>query len=207
MRRVLVLAPHTDDGEFGCGGSIARFLEENDRVVYAAFSSCRASVPDGQPVDILEKEMLRSMEFYGIPESDHILFDYPVRRFQQHRQEILDDMLELNRRVQPNIVLMPSIQDVHQDHHTIAEEAMRAFKKTTLLGYEVPWNNFSFHNQAYITLTEQQMQKKIGAIACYETQKIRDYSDPAFILGLARTHGVQISREFAEVFEVVRWLI
>ncbi len=26
--RVLVLAPHTDDGEFGCGGSIARFLME-----------------------------------------------------------------------------------------------------------------------------------------------------------------------------------
>lgn len=37
--RVLVLAPYTDEGEFGCGGSIARFLDEGHEVYCAAFSA------------------------------------------------------------------------------------------------------------------------------------------------------------------------
>lgn len=204
---VLILAPHTDDGEFGCGGSIARFIEEGSRVVYAAFSSCRASVPAGQPADILKQEMMKSMDHYEIPNDRRVLFDYPVRHFQEHRQEILDDMIKLNQLFKPNLVFMPSIQDIHQDHRTIAEEAMRAFKRTSLLGYEVPWNNYSFHNQAYIKLEERHMQKKIDAIACYQTQQFRNYANPQFTRGLAITHGVQINYSYAEVFEVIRWVI
>lgn len=33
---VLVLAPHMDDGEMGCGGTIARFVEEGRKVHYVA---------------------------------------------------------------------------------------------------------------------------------------------------------------------------
>ena len=204
---VLILAPHTDDGEFGCGGTIARLIEEGSIVIYAAFSPCRASVPAGQPEDILEQEMMKSMDYYNIPNNYRVLFDYPVRHFQEHRQEILDEMIKLNRRFKPDLVFMPSIQDIHQDHRTVAEEAMRAFKRTSLLGYEVPWNNYSFNNQAYVKLTEEHIQKKIGAIACYETQKMRNYADPSFTKGLAITHGVQVNCTYAEVFEVVRWII
>ena len=32
MRKALVLAPHTDDGELGCGGTVARLLEEGSEV-------------------------------------------------------------------------------------------------------------------------------------------------------------------------------
>ncbi len=39
FQRILVLAPHTDDGEFGCGGSIAKFIEAGKEVFYAAFST------------------------------------------------------------------------------------------------------------------------------------------------------------------------
>ena len=54
---VLVLAPHTDDGELGCGGTIARFLEEGKEVYYVAFSTCRTSVPEGYPEDILKTDL------------------------------------------------------------------------------------------------------------------------------------------------------
>lgn len=203
----LLLAPHTDDGEFGCGGTIARFLEQGIRVVYVAFSICRESVPEGLPPDILKTEMHRSMDFYGIPAEDRIILDFRVRNFAGERQRVLDEMLTLGKRFKPDVVFMPSIHDVHQDHHTVAEEAMRAFKHTSLLGYEVPWNNYTFNNQAYISLSEENIKKKIGAIACYDTQKERNYSDEAFTRGLARIHGVQIGSEYAEVFEVARWIM
>lgn len=202
--RVLILAPHTDDGEFGCGGTIARLLEEGDEVFYVAFSTCRASVPPGEPEDILAKELHAAMKVFGIDDEHVFILDYPVRYFSDHRQEILDDMIKIGRQTDPSIVFAPSIHDIHQDHHVVAEEAMRAFKKITLLNYEVPWNNFTFENQAYYKLEKRHVLIKHKAIDCYKTQKNRPYASEDFTVGQMRVHGVQIGCEFAEVFEVVR---
>lgn len=206
-KTILVLAPHTDDGELGCGGAMARFLREGNRVVCVAFSTCRQSLPEDKPSDILKTEFLSSMAAYGLDLENAIVLDYQVRRFQDNRQEILDDMIRLNREYRPDMVFMPSIQDVHQDHHTIAQEAMRAFKQTTLLGYEEPWNNYSFNNQCYIPLEAADVETKIAALSHYETQQHRNYMKPEFIRGLANVRGVQIGREYAEVFEIMRWVM
>ena len=160
--KVLVLAPHTDDGELGCGGTIARLLEEKKEVFYAAFSTCRKSLPKGMPGDTLEKELFRAAETLGIRQSNVIILDFPVREFPTYRQDILDEMIRIGKDIQPSMILAPSQHDIHQDHHVIAEEAMRAFKKKTLFAYEVPWNNFTFNNQIYIKLTQRHIEKKIG---------------------------------------------
>lgn len=203
---VLILAPHTDDGELGCGGAIAKYLEEGNNVYYVAFSSCQDSIPEGYPKDILKHELNKAMSCLGV-EQDHVrILDYPVRRFGEFRQNILDDMIKLNREINPSMVFSTSPRDIHQDHYVIAKEAMRAFKKTTLFAYEVPWNNFEFHNQAFITLEKKHIEKKIQAISCYDTQRNRPYTSSDFTIGQSRLHGAQIGREYAEVFEVIRWI-
>lgn len=204
---VLVLAPHTDDGELGCGGTIARFIEEGKEVYYVAFSICKTSLPDGFPPNQLEMELKKAMNTYGIDENKLYIFDYPVREFWSFRQNILDSMIEIGRKICPNIVLAPSKHDIHQDHIVIAEEAYRAFKKTTLLSYEIPWNNLSFNNQAFVKLEKRHIENKIKAISCYETQKNRPYTKPDFTFSQAKMHGVQVGCEYAEVFELVRWVI
>jgi len=55
-QRVLVLAPHTDDGEFGCGGTMARLVENGADVRYVAFSIATKSLPEGFPPDTLARE-------------------------------------------------------------------------------------------------------------------------------------------------------
>ena len=65
--RVLVLAPHTDDGELGCGGTISRMVEEGREVYYAAFSTAAESVPPPFPPDILEKEVRGGHKGAGDP--------------------------------------------------------------------------------------------------------------------------------------------
>ncbi len=45
-QKILVLAPHTDDGELGCGGTIVRLIDEGQDVYYVAFSICEESVPE-----------------------------------------------------------------------------------------------------------------------------------------------------------------
>ena len=61
MRIILVLAPHTVDGEFGCGGTIGKLINQGDRVVYIVFSAAEQSelprLPH-LPRDILRKDVL-----------------------------------------------------------------------------------------------------------------------------------------------------
>ena len=93
-------------------------------------------------------------------------------------------------------------------YHTVAEEGIRAFKySSSILSYEIPWNTFSFDPSAFVTLEEKHLKKKMEAINRYQSQKHRDYISQEFIYGLARVRGVQIKAQYAEAFEVVRWII
>ena len=205
--RILILAPHTDDGEFGCGGSIAKFIEEGAEVYYTAFSACQQSVLKEFPSDILITEVKAATHVLGIKKENLILFDYAVRTFNYRRQEILDDILKLKSSIKPDLVFMPAINDVHQDHHTIAMEGMRAFKFNSILSYELPWNNFSFNTSAFIHIGENHMLKKVNALKEYKSQAHRTYANEEFIRSLARTRGVQVGTKYAETFDVVRWII
>ena len=66
IEKILILAPHTDDGELGCGGSIARFIEEGKNVFYAAFSTAEQSVEPELPNNILEIEVKAATNKLGI---------------------------------------------------------------------------------------------------------------------------------------------
>jgi LmbE family N-acetylglucosaminyl deacetylase len=203
----LVLAPHTDDGEFGCGGTISRIIESGGRVIYVAFSAAEQSVPAHMPKDILRHEVLAATSKLGIPKHDCIVLDFQVRRFQEKRQEILDTMIELGRKYQPHVVFLPSERDTHQDHVVIAHEGFRAFKRTTLLGYEIPWNNLSFRTNCFVVLQESHLAAKVEALRCYESQAARSYANAEFIKSLMVTRGTQINKSFAEAFEVNRLVI
>ena len=202
--RVLVLAPHTDDAELGCGGTVARLVEEGRDVHVAMFSLCDKSLPEGFFTDDLRREFTVAMGELGVCEGSLHVFDYAVREFPSLRQEILEDMVRLRGIVYPSLVLMPSLNDVHQDHATVAQEGLRAFKRSTVLCYEDPWNNFSFQNQMFVTLTDEQLEKKVAALYADVSQRGRDYTQPEFIRSLAHVRGVQKGVPYAEVFEAPR---
>jgi len=144
---IIVLAPHTDDGEFGCGGSIAKFIEEGHNVYYVAFSTAKKSVPEGLPQDILEKEVKIATKRLGIKPENLIIYGFEVRKLNYVRQDILEELVKLKREIEPDLVFLPSPNDLHQDHYTVSIEGLRAFKQVSILGYEVPWNNINFQTQ------------------------------------------------------------
>lgn len=207
QKRIVVLAPHTDDGEFGCGGSIAKYIENGDSVYYVAFSSAEKSVPAGFPKDILRQEVKAATASLGIKPQNLILFNFEVRTFPQFRQEILEEMIKIKREIKPDLVFLPCRNDIHQDHKTVYEEGLRAFKYNSILGYEVPWNNLVFETKSFIYLTEEQLEQKIKALLCYKSQAGRDYADPEFIRSMAKVRGTQIGVKYAESFEVIRWIV
>jgi len=204
---IFALSPHTDDVELGAGGTIAKWIEEGKEVFYVAFSIAEKSIPEGLPKNILEKECKQATKALGISENNLFIYKFPVRDFPKFRQEILEILIDLRDKLQPALVLLPSLKDIHQDHHTIAEEGIRAFKYTSILSYELPWNLFNFEPSLFTTLQKRYIDKKVEAIKCYQSQKHRNYASEEFFYGLARIRGVQINAQYAEAFEVIRWII
>ena len=205
---ILIISPHTDDGEIAAGGTIARFIEENKEVYYVAFSSCEMSVPDNFPRDILKSECEEATKVLGIKSENLMLLDYEVRTFPLHRQEILDDMVKLNEKIKPDLVLVPSSNDIHQDHQTVYKEALRAFKKSSSIwGYEHPWNNLMFTTDIFVKLKEEHIKKKIEALKVYKSQDFRTYFEERYIRALACTRGAQVNFAYAETFELLRLLV
>lgn len=203
-QNILILAPHTDDGELGLGATISYLIEQGKNVVYAAFSTAEASVPEGFPKDILKIEVRNATAQLGVkPENLHV-FNYEVRKLNYARQEILEDLICLRRIMKFDMVFIPSLNDIHQDHTTIAQEGLRAFKNTTLLGYELIWNNLTFHTQCFVKLEKRHVRAKVLALQEYKSQGFRDYLSEEFIFSLAKARGVQVGAEYAEAFEVVR---
>jgi N-acetylglucosamine malate deacetylase 1 len=203
-KRVLVLAPHTDDGEFGCGGTMARLVDAGVDVRYVAFSIATKSLPPGFPPDTLAREVREATAELGLSEAALTVHDFEVRTFPERRQDILELLIALWEEWQPDAVFQPSVHDVHQDHQVVAAEGVRAFKRTTLLGYEIPWNNYDFAYQAYVALEPVHLERKVAALSKYASQQHRRYSDSEYIRNVARTHGINVNREYAEVFEVYR---
>ena len=68
MKRALVLAPHTDDGEFGCGGTRRASSRPAARCASRVLVATR-SLPPGFPPDTLAREVREATAELGIPEA------------------------------------------------------------------------------------------------------------------------------------------
>jgi len=205
--RVLILAPHTDDGELGCGGTIAYLTRKKHIVYYLAFSAAEKSVPPLFPRNILRTEVKEATKILGILNSNLEVLDFEVRCFPKYRQAILEKMVNIKEDFQPNLVFIPCQGDTHQDHKVISEEGFRAFKKSTILGYELPWNNRFSVLTAFCPLEQIEINSKIQAAKIYESQKYRMPDPSTILISLAKVRGYQIGSDYAEAFEVFRWIL
>lgn len=204
--RILVLAPHVDDGEWGCGASINKWVEQGHQVYYVAFSAAEESVPAQLSPDVLRNEILNAAEQLMININHVRVLNFRVRYFPRDRQDILEEMIRLRAELEPDIVLTPCSFDTHQDHAVINQESFRAFKRSTILGYEIPWNNRRVDLTFFNGIEKKQLDRKKTALAAYESQLFRAPDFEELIESLAIQRGSQVGLRYAEAFEVIRWV-
>ena len=202
---MLLLSAHPDDAEVGAGGTIARFIEEGWRVSHAVFCASEHQGQETLSKALMLAEFDSANELLGVAET--IKFDFPHRRLNEVRQDVLEEMSQLKRDIDPSLILMPGTSDIHQDHGVISAEGLRAFKKRNLWGFETIWNNLMFDSRTFVMLQERHIQQKLAVMREYKTQQFRDYFQNDFIVSLARVRGKQIGQEYAEAFECVRGII
>lgn len=204
---VLVLSPHTDDSELSAGGTISRLQREEHDIYYVVFSTCDDSLPDDRRGQ-LEREFEAVMAF--VDPAEYFVLDYVVRRFNERRQDILEDLVRIRDDVDPDLVIGPSLHDSHQDHAVVANEMVRAYKSgPSIIAYEQPWNNITFSTELFAPITEADLDGKLEQLSMYESQleKGRPYFAEEFVRGLARVRGLQANAPYAEAFEVNRWVL
>tara|TARA_R100000278_G_scaffold110863_1_gene88205 strand:+ start:919 stop:1530 length:612 start_codon:yes stop_codon:yes gene_type:complete len=199
-KKILALSPHTDDIELGCGATLARFSERGASVHVVNFSRSK-NHDDDDGVQVAD-EFKKSMSVLGF---NYDMLDLPTRRLQEYRQDILDFLCKMNDDY--DLVLCHSSYDQHQDHQTVQQEAFRAFKHKTILGYELPWNCMQFSTDFFVKVEQRHIDKKIEMLDCYKSQAHRAFISKQYVGDIARTRGLQVQHKYAECFELIRGVV
>ena len=198
-KRVLLLGAHPDDIELGCGALLHHMAKEAD--VLCVTLSDNQKNPDLRNV---KEEHYVSMAILGVPKAKIIFGPFTTRVFPDSRQEILEYFLKLRRDYQPDLIFVHSKQDIHQDHLTMTDEALRAFRGITLLGFDVVRSSYGFFPNFLVKVTEEDVNKKIEALSKYKTYRDRYYFNSELTRSIMVRHGALAECPFAEGFDILR---
>ena len=198
-RKVCFIGAHPDDIELGCGALIAHIAKKTE-VVCVTLSDNQKN-PD---LKNLVQEHYQSMAALGVSEANVVLGSFETRRFPQARQELLEYLIELNRTHRPEIVFVHTRADIHQDHATATKEALRAFRGTTLLGFDVLRSSYGFFPHFLVEVDENDVECKLNALAQYKTYANRYYFAPDVTRAALIRHGALAERPYAEGFDILR---
>lgn len=198
-KKVCFIGAHPDDIEIGCGALIAHIAAKTEVKCY--------TLSDNQKNPLLKnvvREHYASMESLGVPKDHVIVGQFQTRRFPQARQEILEYLIDINQTFHPEIVFVHTKSDIHQDHATVTEESLRAFRGTTVLGFDVIRSSYGFFPSFLVEVSEKDVECKIAALAQYHTYESKYYFDPKVTRATLIRHGAMAERPYAEGFDILR---
>ena len=198
-KKVCFIGAHPDDIEIGCGALIAHISAKTEVRCY--------TLSDNQKNPLLKNvvdEHYASMAVLGVPKENVIVGEFQTRHFPQARQEILEYLIDINNSFHPEIVFVHTKSDIHQDHATVTEEGLRAFRGTTVLGFDVIRSSYGFFPNFLVEVSAEDVKRKIDALAEYKTYESKYYFDPEVTRATLIRHGALAERPFAEGFDILR---
>jgi LmbE family N-acetylglucosaminyl deacetylase len=198
-RKVCFIGAHPDDIEIGAGALIAHIAPQTE--VFCLTLSDNQKNPDLKNV---VTECRRSLEVLGVAQDHAIIGSFETRRFPEQRQDILEYLIQFNQSQKPDIVFTHSKADIHQDHAAVTEEVLRAFRGTSVFGFDVIRSSYGFFPNFLVEVCQEDVDLKIKALAEYATYRSKYYFDPEATRAILVRNGVIAQRPFAEGFETLR---
>lgn len=204
-KKVLFIGAHPDDIEICCGGTIFK-LKENNEIHVRVFSPCVQSVPKGMGVYAIADDFKRAMDYLN-PKTN-FLYDFPVRRFSEHRQNILEKLIDIRNKIKPDVVFCIAKDDGHQDHNVIGEETIRAFNnQASIITYSLPKNSNKSEFNMVVELTEDEVEVKNNILKCYITQQHRPYFKEGVFKTTLEYNGLITNKKYSELFNIYKLFI
>jgi LmbE family N-acetylglucosaminyl deacetylase len=193
--RVVALGAHSDDLEIGAGGTLLRLVAEHPKtqvhwVVLSALGDRRQEA-EGSAKTLLgpcaAALHLHSMRDGFVPG------DWAGAK---------DLLLGVAREVRPDIVLAPSVADLHQDHRALAELAWQAFRGALILEYEIPkWDGDIGRPSLYVPLTDEVVAAKVEHLHRHFVSQLgKPWFDEELFRSILRLRGVECGSRYAEAF-------
>lgn len=105
--KVMVVMPHPDDAEFGCAGTVARWVREGREVIYVVCTngdkgSSDPNMTSPALAEIRHNEQLEAAKILGVKEV--IFLDYPDGGLED-TPEFRGDLVRLIRKFRPDVVM------------------------------------------------------------------------------------------------------
>jgi LmbE family N-acetylglucosaminyl deacetylase len=198
-KKICFIGAHPDDIELGCGAFISNIRGKTD--ILCVTLSDNQKNPS---LTHLVEEHFRSMNILGVTREHIKLGSFVTRRFPELRQEILEYLYQLNHEYQPDIVITHTRSDIHQDHQQTTEEVLRAFRGTTVLGFDALRSSYGFFPHFLVEVHPDDVENKILALAEYSTYHDRYYFDSSVLRATLIRHGALAERPYAEGFDILR---
>lgn len=198
-KKVLFLGAHPDDIELGCGALLAHIAGKAELLCVTLSDN-----QNNPKLKSLVEEHYASMAILGVPRKRVLVKSFETRNFPRDRQEILEYLYELSRDHRPDLVFVHSSADIHQDHRVVTEEALRAFRGVSVLGFDVFRSSYGFFPHFLVEVEEQDVERKLNALAAYETYADKYYFDPEVMRATLVRNGALAERRFAEGFDILR---
>lgn len=219
--RVLVVAPHADDEVLGVGGTISKYVSQNNEVYVCIVTKGHPSMFPETLLNKLREETLKVHEFLGIKRT--FFLDFPAVMLKEvPLYELNKKILDVIKTVQPDIVFIPHYGDMHFDHYIVAHSAMvglRPIYETKVLEIysyetlsETEWNiphvSSTFIPNTWVDISKY-LDRKLEAMSLYSTQ-IKNFPHPRSleaIKSLAKLRGSTVGVEAAEAFSLIRKIV
>ena len=217
MSKILVIAPHPDDETLGCGGALFRHKAEGDDIYWLIITGFNQ---DGswqeKVVKKRDNEIDAVAEKYGF--SDVFNLRLPTTKMDTLPvSDLIGEISNVYKKVEPDIIYMPFPNDVHTDHQLIAKALQSTFKwfryphiKKVYM-YETPSEtefnfveNRVFSPNVFVKIS-QYIDNKIETMKIYDGE-MGEFPFPRSeqtIRSLAALRGSQSGFESAEAFELV----
>lgn len=205
---LLVLAPHPDDEVIGCGGVVALHARENRRIHIVIVTDGRASTPDADPTELVERrrrESMAGLAEIGVHEAEFL--NLPDRELDASAELLGPLLREVLLRTAPDLIILPSPVEIHPDHQALARAFIELIQADTSLVGALAVARIAFMEishpirpNALVDITEV-AELKEAAIGQHESQShLRDYSWYARGLNQYRTMTLDEPCLFAEAY-------
>ena len=207
---VLAIGAHFDDVELGCGGTLARHARAGDDVyVYVATVSGFANhyKQTVRSSEVALTEARAAMKILGAK-------DLLCGNFKTLEVEFVDalnvEILRIVEEKKIGLVLSHWPNDIHHDHQAVGRASIHGCRHVPRqLLYRSNWyhSTADFRGNFYVDITGTWDAKKL-AIQAHASELERTGNRwVSFFENEAENAGQRIGVRYAEVFEVLKWLL